>query len=319
MIKGNRVAVCYDIMRFVAAFFVAFALSGCFTGIEGTPKIGTRELLRQNVVTTLEDTLLNCAGPQPLSEWSLGKLFQVTDDRINLALEPSGDVAPPRSGDTLSFVGKQPVASLTDRMDTELAFTDRAGHRYTYRINAPVEELDLRNRIIVPFTIELSMVDSVRKVLLSNTYYIRTSVWFDKHGNAESGLRYVPVTISDVQPGNMVYPARLQFVTGGAAVPDTAWVYLSVGDMSRNSRSFGSLFSVTDPRRKYPAIADSTWTNIVHGKVARYMTQEECRLAIGQPASIDRFQGTNVYTERWVYENGRYLIFEDGILKSYRM
>ncbi len=65
-------------------------------------------------------------------------------------------------------------------------------------------------------------------------------------------------------------------------------------------------------------ITDANWDRIIHGRVALEMTRDECRLALGSPSHIDRYQGTSAYGERWTYENGVYLIFFDGILSSFR-
>ena len=40
-------------------------------------------------------------------------------------------------------------------------------------------------------------------------------------------------------------------------------------------------FSMTDPRKKYPAVSDDNWDNITRGKVAAEMTRDECRLFWG--------------------------------------
>lgn len=55
-----------------------------------------------------------------------------------------------------------------------------------------------------------------------------------------------------------------------------------------------------------------------NGTVTEDMTRDECRLSLGAPDNIDRRAGYSVLREVWSYENGRYLIFEDGLLRSYR-
>ncbi len=92
---------------------------------------------------------------------------------------------------------------------------------------------------------------------------------------------------------------------------------MSAGDQ-KGSRDFASLFYFENPRNRYPNITDETWANIIRGKVALYMTREECRLALGSPATVDRRPGISTMRELWTYENGIYLIFDDGILQSFR-
>jgi hypothetical protein len=83
-------------------------------------------------------------------------------------------------------------------------------------------------------------------------------------------------------------------------------------------RSFSNLFSFTDPRRNYPNITDEYWQLITSGTVTTGMTRDECRLALGAPKDVDRQTGYSSVHEMWGYENGIYLIFEDGILVKFR-
>lgn len=300
----------------VAAGLLALATS-CFTGIESTPRITDKDVTRRNVTVTDEDRYLADVVPQPLADWQPGKQFFVTDAKISLALEPGG--VAPQAGTVMRYLNSRAVASLTGGDDTELVFADPAGGEAVYRINASPAELAERRVVAVPFTIEMSMVDSVGSRLVGRELYVRTSLWYDLAGNALTGLKYVPVKIIAVEPGNLVYPVRVVFtVDKYSDCPQSAAVYMSVGDAIHSARNFPSLFSFDDPRQRYPLISDENWQRIIHGRVAVDMTREECRLALGSPSHIDRYQGTSAYGERWVYENGVYLIFFDGILSSYR-
>jgi hypothetical protein len=60
------------------------------------------------------------------------------------------------------------------------------------------------------------------------------------------------------------------------------------------------------------------WQNITRSRVAQDMTREECRLALGSPNSVQRRNAITAIQELWLYENGIYLTFEDGILTSFR-
>ncbi len=134
-----------------------------------------------------------------------------------------------------------------------------------------------------------------------------------------AGLKYIPVKVIAVEPGNLVYPVKVTFCTSaGKECPDTASVFMSVGAESHSARNFAALFNFSNPRDRYPMITDANWERIIHGRVAVDMTRDECRLALGSPSHIDRYQGTSAYGERWTYENGVYLIFFDGILSSFR-
>ena len=93
---------------------------------------------------------------------------------------------------------------------------------------------------------------------------------------------------------------------------------MSVSDKSKSGRNFSMLFSLSDPRLRYPEITDEVWANIQNGRVAKFMTRDECRIALGSPKSIQRRNIITVLQEMWTYENGVYLLFDDGILQSYR-
>lgn len=304
-------------LRAIVAAVIAAVATSCFTGIESTPRITDKEVSRRNVVVTEEDRWLADVTPQPLAQWQPGKQFYVTDSKISLALEPGNDA--PAQGSVLRYLSSRPVTSLTGGDDTELVFASSSGGEAVYRINADKSELDTRRSISVPFTIEMSMVDSVRSRLVGRDLYVRTSLWYDSVGNAMAGLKYIPVKVIAVEPGNLVYPVKVTFCTSaGKECPDTASVFMSVGAESHSARNFAALFNFSNPRDRYPMITDVNWDRIIHGRVAVDMTRDECRLALGSPSHIDRYQGTSAYGERWTYENGVYLIFFDGILSSFR-
>ena len=57
----------------------------------------------------------------------------------------------------------------------------------------------------------------------------------------------------------------------------------------------------------------SHWTEIREKNVAKGMTEAECLLAIGKPASIQK-QGTKT---EWMYDSYTYLFFENGVVSSF--
>lgn len=295
----------------------ACGMTSCFTGIESTPKISDKDLSRERIVVSDEDKYLADVRPEPFKDWQKGKLFFVTDKRINLALEPTSNPIP-GNGDYLAYDHIREVPSLTGTIDTEIILVDSHGREFAHRVNASPDELASRSKVDIPFTIDMSIVDRTKEMLTGKTLYLRTSMWFDSEGDAMSGLKYIPVEVIDVEPGNTVYPVKVKFRTKDYPESQPAYVFMSVGDSSKSARNFASLFYFNDPRKRYPQITDENWNYIIHSRVAPYMTREECRLALGSPASIDRHHGTNTYSERWNYENGIYLIFDDGILRNFR-
>ncbi|WP_289158566.1 hypothetical protein [uncultured Muribaculum sp.] len=295
----------------------SLAFQGCFTGIESTPKITSTDVERQQVGATEEDKFLSGINPQRLSEWKKGKRFYVTDDKIVLALEPTGN--PPKSGEYIYFDSYRPVISLTGTEDTEIIFSDKSGGEIVYRVSASRQELENRAKVDVPFTIDMDIVDATSDMLLNKELFLKSPVRYDRKGNSYNGIKFVPVTITEVLPGNVVYQVMVKFKIDGEENPaEEAYLFLNVGDSGRTTRNFATLFYFNDPHRKYPLVTDETWRHIQRGQVVPYMTREECKLALGAPASVSRRNAISTIQELWSYPNGNYLIFEDGILKSVR-
>lgn len=293
------------------------SMSACFTGIESTPKITSNDVKKERVNVTKEETYLASVVPQPLADWKPGKKFYVSDDKINLALEPNG-LPSPKAGEYLTFREYRTPISLTGTNDTEIVFTDARGNEVTYRITATPEETLERTKIDIPFTIEVSMVDGIREKINGHELYTRTSTWYDDNGNACIGLKFVPVRITAVEPGNLVYPVKVRFDNLSSDGLKSGWQYMSINDNGGVSRNFSSLFSFKDPHLRYPHISDENWNLIIHGRIAQYMTREECRLSLGSPKTVDRRAAISTLQELWTYDNGIYLIFDDGILQSFR-
>ena len=65
-------------------------------------------------------------------------------------------------------------------------------------------------------------------------------------------------------------------------------------------------------------MTDEVWDLVVHSRVRAGMTPAECRLALGAPNDYLRLPSTAGMVERWVYDDGVYLIFEDGQLANFR-
>lgn len=270
---------------------------------------------RHAVTVTDEDKYLADIKPQPFVEWSAGKKFYVTDNKISLIFVPEKSGREQLAGQILTYIGTEAVTDIKGEQICELNFTSPSGASYVYRIERPMAKLFSDNSTDIPFTIELSLVEAARQRLKGNTYYTVTSAWLDTTATPYTGRKFVPVTITDVMAGNDIHPIALM-MTDEKGNP--FMFYLSVGDKSNETRSFARLFSLTDPHLRYPAITDEIWQLIIAGRVATDMTREECRLALGAPDNVDRTPGYNILREIWTYSNGKYLIFEDGLLRNFR-
>lgn len=292
--------------------------TGCFTGIESTPKITAENVKRENVVVTAEDKFLSDISAEPFKDWTPGKKFIVTDDKIALIFGASAAQNIPAAGSAVTYKGFKESTDLTGDTATDLIFSSADGSEYLYRINNTPTELMQRDKINIPFTIEQCIIDATSQKLKNSNLYIRTSVWYDSDDRLTYGRRFVPVTITDVLPGNSVYPIKLVFYDASGDSSRLYRLFLSVGDSDNSARDFASLFSFDNPRLKYPDISDANWQNIINSRVAIDMTRDECRLALGTPNDVVRRPGYDKVQEIWSYDDGVYLIFEDGLLRNFR-
>ena len=298
-------------------FVLSLMLQGCFfTGVESTPKITAGDVKREREPVTAEDTFLARVADAPLSDWYPGKEFVVTDSRISLifgASIPSGEEL---GGKTITYVGADEATSVTGTSVTDLSFLSPSGRRLVYRINRPLARLLEEKSLSVPYTIQRSVIDSAASAMTGRTYYILTLAWRDDRDTGTgNGRKFVEVTIDSVTDGNSHFPLKASFTDGRGV---SARIYFHPGAKGDFPRTFPGVFSFTDPRLRYPSIAPETWTLITEGRVAEGMTREECRLALGAPKEVERGATQSFLHEAWLYENGVYLLFEDGILKRYR-
>lgn len=294
------------------------AFTGCFTGIESTPAITDNDLRRQNIRSTPEDSYLDDIehAVSAADNLSAGKRFFVTDPKIRLVLDPSASSADIRAGDTLRLSDISEATSVDGRKVADIRLADRTGAVFAYRTALSPDDLLRARRADIPFTVDLDLVEAVRGKMAGQTYFITTSTRYDLNDQIFNGRRFVPVTIDAVEPGSAYYPIRLTLTDDRGA---KFRLYMSVGSTISMPRKFASMFSLTDPHTRHPAITDANWALIIEGRVAQGMTRDECRLAMGTPANIDRQTGYSVLREIWTYDGGRFLVFDDGILETFRL
>ncbi len=301
------------------AILGATALSGCFTGIESTPRITAGDVRRQAAARpTPEMLFLADVGTQPPASWTPGKEFHVADARVARLFAYTDGRADGLEGTTLRFVAFEDAPSLTGEGATYVVLTSERGDTLSYRIDAPLDNVRSRERLEIPFTVEMLPVQQADSLMRSHIYYISTPLWRRTDGRTRPGLRHVPVKVLGVRPGtDGIYPAAVLFAPEYAQA-DTAMVMMSLsGDKA--PRSFATLFSFTNPRDRYPHITDHVWDLIVHSRVEPGMTRDECRLALGSPTRTEQIPTRGGMVERWSYGEGIYLIFDDGTLSSYRL
>lgn len=291
-------------------------LQSCFfTGVESTPRITDKDVKREATPVTAEDIYLADVSDAPLSAWRQGKEFMVTDPRISRIF---GASAPsyPLTGKIIRYDSATEATGVTGGTVSDISFITPGGDRLIYRINKPLSKLLADSVTEIPFTIQLSVIREVAGKLTGKKYYILTSSWRDDADTpVDGGRKFIPVTIDSVAPGNALFPIKVSFTDMDGR---SARVFIHPGAKGDAPRTFPRVFSFTDPRLRYPHIIPEHWQLIIDGRVTEGMTLEECRLSLGSPKEIERGANNSFFREAWLYENGVYLLFEDGLLKRYR-
>ena len=306
------------VLYFICCIAMLLSLEGCFTGVESTKAITQKDVERAYSGNAGKTTQTIEIKLDTFPDWNMGKRFFVTDNNIRYIFSPS----PQFNADTITLEGKEisydgytigisidgrPVVNLHFKYGTT---------GLQYNTNRTMDDITRRHssRLEVPFLVDLDEVERLKDVLRGKSLYIKTSIWYDSNGEMTWGRKYVKVNITDVLPGDKVFPFRIEFNDAGR----TAYVFMSYRD-NYLQRSFDNLFSDADLRQLYPAISDENWQRIINGQIATYMTKEECRLSIGPPDNLERVPTYNGVREYWYYSNGTYLIFdEEGSLTTFR-
>lgn len=286
-----------------AAILLLLALPGCFTGIESTAKIKDRTSGKNAVELTAEEKLLQDALPKRPAEWLTGKKFIVSRGRTELAFTPASVATKLQPGDTLYFQSISSATRIAGDTVTDIIFHNNVGESLSHQVDVSTDKILGGNRLHIPFTIEASVIESTRDILVNR------ELWQLRPDS--KGKRYNKVIVADVVAGNSEYPISVILNTG-----DT--IKMLIEGKNSTSRVFHNLFSLSDPRKRYPDITDENWVMICNGRVQAGMLREECRLALGAPASVERVTAYNGLVEHWSYENGVYLNFLDGILTTFR-
>lgn len=300
----------------IAALPLTLMLSGCFTGIEGTKKIDITREDRKLLTLTPEDTFLNRIQGQPLSQWTAGKEFIVSDGKISLLFDRSGADSEfvdstEISGKRLAYTGTRKRRLPDASYETILLLADGKKELRMPTGKSPADALSDVNSASIPMLIDVDIVNAAEHLLSGKRLWIRTSLWYDNEGKRIEGKKFVPVTVKRVEPGTMVFPLKLTLT----AEDGREFIqYMNLGNGSNESRSFAKLFRLSDPRASYPSISDENWTLIQNGRIRLGMTKEECRLSLGNPTSTDSGHDYSSTIDIWKYDDGTFLQFQDGLL-----
>ena len=326
-IKLNRSSLFFNItvaapLRLLRIFLVAgclLSLQSCFTGVEGTKKISLSRDDKKALEPSPEEVFFRPVEGVPLSDWQPGRLFVASDNKALLIFDQEGINRSPddaaMGGHILKFVGMETRLAPDGSENTVLIFDDN-GTLYRHNTGKnPQVALSQVTSDQVPMLIDLQMVESANRLLAGKRLWTRSALWYDDNGERVAGRKYVPVTVEEAQPGNLVFPVKLRIADDNGL---KAWIYMNFGNSGIESRSFANLFSLSDIKSKYPAIDNDVWNLICRGKVREGMTKLECKLALGNPTEVSAGHDYSQTLDLWHYTDGAVLWFEDGLLTRFR-
>lgn len=304
---------------YITVAIISFALCSCFTGIESTKKINLSREDRKLSHPSPEQRFMDQIQPFPLKEWDMGKQFVASDNKALFVIVPQGGILPvaPDSikGKELSFSGVESKINAAGDLTLSILFTDNI---YIYAYDTGKEFDDAMENITsdrIPMLIDLDMVENARALLLNQKFWTKSNLWYDNHDTRIDGKKYVEVEITNVEPGNMVFPLKVEFKDRNNRI---AYMFMNLGNADNESRSFHNLFSMSDIKKNYPSIDAQTWDLICQSQVKEGMTKEECKLALGNPNDINSGHDYSQTLDIWRYDNGKVLWFEDGRLVKIR-
>ncbi len=298
----------------------ATSLTSCFTGVESTKKITLSKDDRKAILPTPEESFMDDITGLPLADWETGCHFLASDNKSVLIFEQTGLSPDPDKiglkGTLLTYRDTENRMTPDGSSTIVINFVTPEGTVYKYNTGKKREEA-MRNITSdrIPMLIDLDMVDQTRGALVGKTLWTRSPLWYDADGQRIDGRKYVPVTIDEVEPGNISFPLRIRFHDDSG---NNAWAFMNFGNSAADSRSFANLFYLTDLRKKYPSVSDEVWRLICLGKVQNGMTKIECKLSLGNPSELDAGHDWSQTLDLWHYPDGTVLWFEDGILTKYR-
>lgn len=302
-----------------------FIIAGCSTGIEGTKTIKMSGADRRALALSAEETFLKDIVTSPLSDWTVGKRFLVADNRAAYAYRTATLLQPGDSLQGKTFVYKGVTSRPTPggRDNCVILFScDGMDVSFDTGKSTPEARASLTGADM-PMLVDLDLVDSASRLLTGRRLWTRNAIWYAPDGRRIDGRKYVPVTVTGVLPGDKVFPLKVCFRDDTGT---DAWMLMNAGaareDTRRmpgvHSRSFANLFSLTDPKEKYPGIRQEIWDYICRGELVKGMTKDECKLAIGNPKDVNSGHDWNNTLDIWTYSDGSFLRFMDGLLYDFR-
>lgn len=298
-------------------FFSCLIINGCSTGIENTKTIKMTKSEKKLSKESQEEIFLKDLIPDNLNKWELGKKFIVSDQRASLIFESAvnGVIPVLNEGDTIFYFGVK--NKLTPAGSDELIIVFSKGQQL---FNLPTgKSPDVAYKSLssmdFPMLIDLNLVDEYRTKLQGKRLWTRSQLWYDDNGNKITGLKFVPVVIDGVTPGNMIFPLKISI---SDEENNSAVLFMNIRNTGIESRNFANLFYLSDPKSRYPNILPEVWSIIQQGKLAVGMTKDECKISIGNPSDVNAGHDWNSTIEIWQYSDGTLLQFENGLLVNFK-
>lgn len=288
-------------------------LQSCFTGVEGTSKINLSKREMNAVAPSQEDLYLSDVKIDPLKNWTRGKEFLIADQKFQLVTVISGKGVI-NVGDTIMFDYAESSTGAGGGEITVLHFL-KDDTRISYTSDKSLKEAQEGfTSLDLPMLIDLAMVEEAKKKLMGKTLWTKTALWYDNN-EYKKGRKFQKVEVTEVLPGNSFFPVLVKFTDSRG---ESGELYINIGYSGNESRSFGKLFSLTDPKNNYKQITPENWEAIQGETVRIGMTKEECRLAKGAPSDVDMGHNYSNAMEVWFYGDGSYLQFVDGLLVNFK-
>ncbi len=303
---------------FIAGLVIAF-FSSCSTGIESTKKIRMSKEDEKLMAKSQEQLYAGSLQGTPLSAWKKGKKFLAMSDRTLYIFEPNGSAIEAMgenlAGKKLSYLGVDRIVNPDLKDECVILFSD-GSNTFRYRTKKTMDDaLKEIESSKLPLLADLDLVESWRQKLSGSTLWTRSNLWYDANGNRLPGFKFAKVIVDDVLPSAGDFPMKVK-ISG----PNGEEAYMNMNYTSDmyDSRNFAALFYLSDPKRRYPNITDEVWTLIQRGRVGEGMTKEECKLSIGNPDEVQSGHSRTQTMDIWQYNDGTYLMFEDGLLTRFR-
>lgn len=302
---------------YILVSIVLIFIPSCSTGIENTKTIKMTKAEQRITQATEEDRMMSDIVAPIVSEWETGKPFLVSDNKASLVFESSSrqNTGSELEGKIIRYKGTSLKVTPIGTEELVIVFYDGASdYRYVTGKSPDIAKSAITS-LDIPMLIDLDLVKKTSDFLSGRKLWTRTKMWYTLDGEKLDGRQFVPVTVDEVQPGNMVFPLKV-FITDENG--RQALLFMNIKNSGIESRSFQSLFYVSDPKLRYPSILPEIWEFIRDGKVKAGMTKEECKLALGNPSDVNAGHDWNSTIEFWQYPDGKFLRFEDGLLIDYR-